>query len=231
MTARDRKDGSTMSRFTRLAAVSALALAAGACTTQPQALSAAHNFSLNSVHQPIVEHTNFVFDAASGRDGLSSVEQDRLAAWFGSIDVRYGDRVSIDEPRGYESPRARADVARVAAQFGLLLDGAAAPVTEGELRPGTIRIVAGRASAHVDGCPEWSDPGIESQVRTSTNYGCSVNSNFAAMVANPDDLVHGREGSGRDSAMVAGRAIRVFRERQPSGHDPLPTTTTTRSGQ
>lgn len=221
-----------MSRFTTLAAVSALALGAGACaTSQPQALTAGNNYSLNSLHQPVVEHTNFVFDAATGGDGLSGAEQDRLAAWFGSIDVRYGDRVSVDEPRGYELPRARADVARVAAQFGLLLADGAAPITEGNLRPGSIRIVASRSSAHVDGCPQWSDPGIESPVRTGTNYGCAVNSNLAAMIANPDDLVHGREGSSRDSALVAGRAIRVFRERQPTGHDPLPTTSTTRSGQ
>jgi pilus assembly protein CpaD len=219
-----------MSRFITLAAVSVIGLTVSGCAAQPQgALTAANNTSVYSLHQPVVEHTNFVFDVAASGDRVADVELDRLAAWFTSIDVGYGDRVTVDEPRGLESAGARADVARVAARFGVLLaDGA--PVTEGNVRPGTLRIVASRSSAHVPGCPEWSDPGIESPVRTGTNYGCAINSNLAAMIANPDDLIHGRDGSSEGSAATAGRAVRVFRERRPSGSQPLPATTT-RSGQ
>ena len=55
-------------------------------------------------------------------------------------------------------PAPASDVARVAGEFGLLLaDGA--PVTEGEVEPGTIRIVASRASAHVAGLPELDRSG------------------------------------------------------------------------
>jgi len=219
-----------MSRFITLAAVSVIGLAAGGCASQPQgSLTAARNTSVYSLHQPVVEHTNFVFDVAVNGDRVAGAELDRLAAWFDSIDVGYGDRVTIDEPRGHESAGARQDVAGVAARFGLLLaDGA--PVTEGNVQPGTIRIVASRSSAHVPGCPEWSDPGIESPVRTGTNYGCAINSNLAAMIANPDDLVRGRDGAGQGSATTAGRAIRTYRERQPTGTQPLPQTQT-RSGQ
>ena len=219
-----------MSRFITLAAVSVIGLAAGGCASQPQgALTPATNYSLYSLHQPIVEHTNFVFDVAADGERVADAELDRLAAWFASIDVGYGDRVTLDEPRGSESAGARADIARVAARFGVLLaDGA--PVTEGNVRPGTVRVVASRSSAHVPGCPEWSDPGIESPVRTGTNYGCAINSNLAAMIANPDDLVHGRDGAGLGAATTAGRAIRTYRERQPTGTQPLPQTTT-RSGQ
>jgi len=218
-----------MSRFITLAAVSALGLAAGGCATQPQSLTPGNNYGVYSLHQPVVEHTNFVFDVTTSDDRVPAAELDRLAAWFDSIDLGYGDRVTIDEPRGYESAGARADVARVAAQFGLLLDQGA-PVTEGVVRPGSIRVVASRASAHVPGCPEWSDPGVDSPVRTGTNYGCATNSNLAAMIANPYDLVLGQNGSGQGSAATAGRAIRLYRDRVPSGTQPLPTATT-RSGQ
>ena len=94
-------------------------------------------------------------------------------------------------------------------------------------RRATIRVVASRSSASVPGCPEWSDPGIDSPVRTGTNYGCAINSNLAAMIANPDDLVHGRDGTGQGSATTAGRAIRTYRERQPTGTQPLPANSTT----
>ena len=32
--------------------------------------------------QPVVEHTNFVFDVAADADGVRPAEQARLAAWF-----------------------------------------------------------------------------------------------------------------------------------------------------
>ncbi|HYI63764.1 MAG TPA: CpaD family pilus assembly lipoprotein [Allosphingosinicella sp.] len=214
-----------MSRFITFAAMSALGLAAGGCAMQPQNLTPANNWGLYSLHQPVVEHNNFVFDVTTEGDRVSAAELDRLSAWFSSIEIGYGDRVSVDEPRGYESPRARQDVARVAARFGVLLaDGA--PLTEGAIEPGTVRIVASRASASVPNCPTHGNPEIDSPSRTSSNYGCSLNSNLAAMIANPDDLVRGQDASGQGSAATAGRAIRTFRERPQTGAQPLPTSTT-----
>ncbi len=47
------------------------------------------------------------------------------------------------------------------------------------------------------------------------------------MIGNPDDMIVGQQdGSGLGSAGVAGRAIRVYRDRPPSGSQPLPSTTT-----
>jgi pilus assembly protein CpaD len=225
MTARAGKDR-TMSPLIKIAAVSALALT-GACATQPRTLSAANNFSLYSVHQPVVEHTNFVLDVATEGDKVSVAEQARLGAWFDSIGLRYGDSVAIDAPRGYEFGGARHDVAQVAASHGLLVTDAAAPVTEGGVAPGYVRVVASRASASVEGCPYHANPDIESPVRTNTNYGCATNSNLAAMIANPDDLVHGREASGEGGVVVAGRAVRTYRESQPTGRQGLPASSTT----
>ena len=219
-----------MSRLLKIAAVGALGLTMAGCSVgQPRALTARSNYSVYSVHQPVVEHTNYVFDLRVDGDRVSEAELNRLAAWFESIDARYGDRITIDGPRGYGSAGARADVGRVASDFGLLLAEGGAPITEGEVAPGTIRIVASRASAHVEGCPSYTSPGIDSPVRTDSNYGCATNSNLAAMIANPDDLVRGQEGTGRESAQVAGRAVGSYRTRTPTGSQPLPSTTT-RSG-
>ncbi|HYD14361.1 MAG TPA: CpaD family pilus assembly lipoprotein [Allosphingosinicella sp.] len=220
-----------MSRLIRIAAVSALGLAVSACATgQPAQLNARSNYSVYSVHQPVVEHTNYVLDLRVEGDRVSEAELNRFGAWLESIGARYGDRITIDEPRGYASAGARADVGRVAGDFGLLLADAAAPVTEGEIAPGTIRVVASRSSARVDSCPSYTNPGIDSPVRTDSNYGCATNSNLAAMVANPDDLVRGQEGSGRESAQVAGRAVGSYRTRQPTGNQPLPAPSTRSSG-
>ena len=216
-----------MSRLIKIAAVSALALAAGGCATQPRNLTPHNNTSVYSLHQPVVAHNNFVFDVATSGNGVSAAEQARLGAWFESIELAYGDHVTIDEPAGYESGAAKQDVARVAALYGLIVDGDASPVTEGAVAPGYVRVVASRSTASVPGCPSWTDPGIDSPIRTGTNYGCATNSNLAAMIANPDDLIRGREGSGQGNTVVAGRAVRTYRESQPTGRQGLPTNSTT----
>jgi pilus assembly protein CpaD len=230
MSAREGKE-KAMSRSIRLAAVSALGLAPLAfalagCSAQPHVQTAANNYSLYSMHQPVVEHNNFIFDVAADGNGVAAGEQLRLAAWFDSIGLAYGDHITLDDGRGSASVEARRDVAKVAAEHGLLVSEDGAPVT-GQVPAGAIRIVASRATAHVNGCPEWSNPDIESPVRTSSNYGCSVNANLAAMIANPDDLVHGRESSGSGAAFTAGRAVRTYRESQSTARQGLQQTSTT----
>lgn len=213
-----------MSRTSTIAAIAALGLAASACAPAGQPLSAANNPSLYSVHQPVVHRTDFVLDLSTSGDRLAESERQRLAGWLASIGVGYGDRISIDEPYGYASPGARADVAAVAGEYGLLLsDGA--PVLQGAVQPGTIRVIASRATASVPGCPTWANPAAEASTTTSPNYGCALNSNIAAMVANPEDLVLGQHGSTSGSATTATRAIRTYRERPPTAGQPLPSTT------
>jgi pilus assembly protein CpaD len=228
MAAEARKD-KIMSRLISIAAVSALGLAIGGCAAQPEQLEVRRNYSLYSLHQPVVERTSFVFDVASQGDGVSAGEQGRLAAWFDSIGLRYGDTVAIDGG-GDETAGARRDVARVAAAHGLVITDSGAPVTEGAVPPGYVRVVASRATAGVPGCPSWNDPVLDSPVRTGVNYGCAVNSNLSAMIANPEDLIHGREGSGNGAAQVAGRAARAYRETPPTGRQGLPAATTTPQG-
>ena len=198
--------------------------------SRPNQLSAGNNPSLNSVHQPVVERTNFVFDVNAQGDRVSQAELERLAAWFESIELRYGDRLSVDDGGGY-SQGPRDDIARLLAEYGLPLEPGA-PVTPGRVPQGFVRVVASRATATVPDCPTWaaSTNGIAPQQNTSSNYGCAINSNLAAMVANPEDLVQGRAGSSRGSGATAGRAIRVYREGQPTGRQGLTTTTTTNQG-
>jgi pilus assembly protein CpaD len=224
MAARDRKDDWTMTRFITLATVSALGLAVAGCAGQPRQLSAANNTSVYSMHQPVVEHTNYVLDLNAQGDRVSEAELERLAAWFDSIELRYGDKLSLDDGGAY-STGARADIARLLAEYSLTLEPGA-PVSQGTVPQGSVRIIASRSSASVPGCPEWGDPGIDSPVRTGTNYGCATNSNLASMIANPDDLIHGR-GAAPGGAQTAGRAIRVYRENQPTGRQGLQQTTTT----
>ena len=105
----------------------------------------------------------------------------------------------------------------VAARYGLLV-GDAAPVTGAPVAPGTVRVVVSRTRASVPGCPDHSrmnDPNFNAH--TGSDYGCSINANLAAMVANPADLVRGTAGTLAYEGDTAARAIRTLRAAKPTG--------------
>lgn len=190
-----------------------LGLTLGACGTMPT------HRGLESLNQPVVERTNYAFDVSAGAGGLTIPEQQRLAAWFESMDLRYGDRVSIDDPM--MSGATRNAIAKLAARHGILVSEGA-PVTSGFVEPGNARVVITRTSASVPNCPNWSD-GSDANFNNAThaNYGCAINSNIAAMVANPEDLITGQKGSGETVVSTGSKAIASYRKQSPTGEGGL----------
>lgn len=217
----------------RAASTFALAIATiglSACATNPRGpITADNNPSLYSVHQPVVERSDFVLELDASNDNLSPSEQARLLGWFRTIELRYGDQLYVEEHRDHPAAGARAGVAGMIGEWGLFLRPGA-PVVQGTIAPDTIRVIVSRFTASVPTCPDWSVRDVSPHVNTSSNYGCAVNSNFAAMVANPNDLVLGQQGDTGSSASIANRAVRVYRERQPSGAQPTLQSPSTRSG-
>lgn len=180
------------------------------------------NRGLESVHQPEVSRTDYVLDVAAGPAGLAPGESERLAGWFDSLKLGYGDRVAVDDPSPYGHPGTRDAVAEVAARYGLLVRSDA-PVTSGAIPANAVRIVVSRAMAEVPGCPDWSrDSQPEFAASTMSNYGCATNSNLAAMMADPQDLIRGQEGdAGGSNALVASKAIATYRAAEPTGKNGL----------
>ena len=179
----------------------------------------ATNTSLESVKQPVVERTNYTLDVAAGAGGLSIAEQQRVAGWFEAMDLRYGDRVSIDDPM--MSGGTRDAIAKLAGRHGILLqDGA--PVTAGYVQPGNVRVVLTRSKASVPGCPDWSARSdMNYNNATNPGYGCAVHGNLAAMIANPEDLIKGQTGTGETVVTTSNKAIGSYREQTPTGEGGL----------
>lgn len=173
------------------------------------------NTSLYSVKQPVVERTNFTLDVDTNQSGLSINEQQRVNGWFETMDLRYGDRISIEDPSS--NPAVAEAVNDLAGRYGLIVTGVA-PTTSGVLQPGQARVVITRSSASVPGCPDWSAKSDMNYMNAnSPGYGCAVNSNMAAMVANPEDLLQGQTGTGETVVSTGTRAIQSYREAEPTG--------------
>jgi pilus assembly protein CpaD len=210
------------------AACAAIALSLGLATAACQT-PGHRNASLSSVKQPVVERANYMLDLNADSTGLPVTEQRRLVDWFDSLGLRYGDRVSLDDTT--TSAAVRDDVASLAGRYGLLLsDGA--PVTSGYVDPGNVRVVVTRTHAYVPGCPDWSEQTSSYNSNTTApGFGCAVNGNIAAMVADPEHLLHGAAGTGETVVMSSNKAISTYREATPTGAEGLPEVSSQEGGQ
>jgi len=169
---------------------------------------------LAATNIPVVTSADYVFDAAAPDGALASGETERLNGWFQGLGLGYGDSIYVD---GAYADAARGQVAAIAGQYGMVVL-AGAPVTRGAVQPGMVRVVVSRRRAVVPGCPNWSAPSEPNYKNSNTpNYGCSVNSNMAAMVANPEDLIHGREGVVTGDVVTAAKAVQFYRNAPPTG--------------
>ena len=113
-------------RTTLIAALAAPALMLGGCGTL--------NRGVDSIKQPVVSRTDYVFDAQSTTAGLAPGEANRVAGWLAAMKLRYGDSVSVDDPNPYGS-RAHAEIATIVESYGLNLADRA-PITNAPMAAG-----------------------------------------------------------------------------------------------
>jgi len=177
------------------------------------------NTTLYSTKVPVVERTNMTLDVTTTTSGLPISEQQRLNGWFETMDLRYGDRIAIENPS--QNPAVTNAIRDLAARFGLMLSETA-PVTAGFVQPGQARVVITRTTAAVPGCPDWSAKSdMNYSNGLSPNYGCAINSNLAAMVADPQDLLEGKKSNGETVIATSNKAISTYREMEPTGKSGL----------
>jgi pilus assembly protein CpaD len=171
---------------------------------------------LKAVNQPVVTRTDFAMDLAAPDGGISATEQARLDGWFRGLGLGYGDHIYVD---GDYAGAAGSDVARVAGRYGMMVS-AGSPVTAGTVQPGTVRVVVSRTRASVPGCPNWDRPANDTKNNQMSNFGCAVSANMAAMVADPQDLVWGRDGGSVVDAATAAKAVQMYRDWPLTGITP-----------
>lgn len=157
------------------------------------------NTSLYSANQPVVTRTNYAIDVnTDGYSGMSPSETQRVSDWFDALKLGFGDRIAVDFGDNGANKAVIQEVTRLAGLHGMVITETA-PVTPGAVVPGTARIVVTRSDASVPNCPNWSKH-TEANYNSSNHpgYGCATNGNLAAMVADPEDLVRGRDSTPRN---------------------------------
>ncbi|MBT3170098.1 MAG: hypothetical protein HOJ07_00995 [Rhodospirillaceae bacterium] len=72
-------------------------------------------------------------------------------------------------------------------------------------------ILAGRFEVRVTGCPDWRKPLLDEYTNyESSNLGCANANNLALMIADPEDLLRGRE-SGPSDGTRAAKTVRDYK--------------------
>ncbi|MCW5731501.1 MAG: hypothetical protein KIT20_12140 [Alphaproteobacteria bacterium] len=153
---------------------------------------------------------------APGASGLDAAESGRLNRFLQRELVGYGDQVTIVVPESMLANEAlldgrRAAVMRELARSGLSVAGAF--VGEGSVDgKDEMRLVVLRHVVTTPPCPSWERGVFESfDNMVASNFGCATMTNLGLMVANPGDLLRGRDpGAADGEASVL--AIQRYRE-------------------
>jgi pilus assembly protein CpaD len=207
----------SISKLRAATAVVALLLGVGAAQAEGPV-----NRSVDTVHQPVVNRTDYVLDIGATPSGLAPGESDRLAGWFDGLNLGYGDTITLDDPAGWRGGAAQDAVGGIVARYGMLVSREGAPVTAGHPAAGAIRVVVSRAVATVEGCPDYRRGNFADVAgSTASNYGCASAINLAAMIANPQDLVEGHAYDRTADAQLSVKAIKTYRESTPTGSGSL----------
>jgi len=177
------------------AAALAIALTLPACQRGPGFSQVAPQ------HVPTVTEQVFVHDLTyTGPGQFAPGEMEELAEWLDTIELKYGDRISVDDPNPIGAAARAERLGELVGTHGLLLREAG-PVTDPPLPTGVTRLVVVRAQAAVPECPDHSrrsNPDFEGSV--TSNFSCATASNMAAMIADPNDLVAGKTYVGGTTA-------------------------------
>lgn len=175
-----------------------LAGLAGGCTSQSQWHDTA-TAKRNTVE--LVRMTHMVeYDAGASR--LSAAQAAALDAFMAENGLRYGDEVWVDAGTGpLASARREAVISRFR-EMGITVSDADLAYGPAPAR-NEARVIVGRYVVTPPDCPDWRKPSDRDYLNTpSSNMGCATMTNLGLMVANPKDLLHGREHGSADTERV-----------------------------
>lgn len=153
---------------------------------------------------------------------LAPGELSRLDAFLTKIDIRRPVHVYV-QTGGNGIPKSLADN-RAATMHALLrargvmarerppeMTPGSGPVTSGD-NPDTAALLVGHYGVATPGCPDWRKPTIaDFSNQQSSNLGCANELNLGLMVADPRDLIRGREEGPADGTR-AELAVTGYRE-------------------
>ena len=127
---------------------------------------------------------------AGGADGMSADEAGKFDAFVADYRVHGNGMLSISVPSGASSRAAITFFAERAAASGISRDKILVSTREAGNSDPRVDVSYITYTARAESCGDWSENlAFTADNITPKNFGCSVQHNIAAMVANPRDLL------------------------------------------
>lgn len=195
-----------MTQFSRkILAITAGLLFLAGCST------ASNWTEVQAPKQNKVEPVRFVHDVrfANGAQ-ITPAEMAQLDGFINRHDLGYGDRVYVLMDASATSSQRARNVLNYMKAHGIAANG----LTSVEAQPGVVRVVVNRHIVVPPNCPDWSKPMTSDYGNTPmSNFGCSTTANLGAMIADPSELIQGRQPGPVDAENSA-LAVRRYRADQ-----------------
>lgn len=190
----------------KAAAIAAI-LMAGSCAAPVQNIDHA-TMSDGAVNHPIAVEPSYrelKVEYAPAYAGLLPAEAPRFSAFVADYRAHGNGSISVSVPAGPPAAAAISYFAEAIAATGVPRDHIL--VSTHQAQGGDFRVDINYVAyeAHVDPCGDWSENlAYTADNLTPKNFGCSVQQNIAAMIADPRDLVRPRPlGGEQDGARTA----------------------------
>jgi pilus assembly protein CpaD len=176
----------------RAAAIASM-LMAGSCSVANDGTTISEDGDQN--HPITVEpsYRELKVQFAGGEQGVSTDDAVKFDAFLADYRAHGNGSLGISVPNGAPSHTAITYFAERAAASGISRDKIL--VSTHDVANGDFRVDVSYISytAHTDACGDWSQNlAFVEENQTAPNFGCSVQHNIAAMVADPRDLVSPR---------------------------------------
>jgi len=185
-----------------------LAAATGACVSS----GSWHESNTEKRNEVELVRLTHMVQFEAGGATLSEAQARNLAHFLKDARVGYRDEIWIDAGDSPLAAERRRVLARRLESRGLSV--ADAPLAYGAA-PGAnaARLVVGRYVVTPPECPDWRKPAdLRDYTNTpSSNLGCATVTNLGLMVADPHDLIEGRDYGGPDTEQ-ASTAVETFRK-------------------
>jgi pilus assembly protein CpaD len=183
----------------RAAALAAI-LVAGSCSVANDGNTIAEDGAAN---HPIVVEPSFrdiKVQYAGGADGMTTNDAVKFDGFIADYRTRGSGSLGISVPDGPASRAAIGFFAERAAASGISRDKIL--VSTHDVANGDYKVDVSYISysASTDSCGDWSENlAFTAENQTPKNFGCAVQHNIAAMVADPRDLLGPREAGPNDA--------------------------------
>ena len=178
-----------MKYILRYASIVAVLLA-GSCTGSLDKLTLSNDGAVNHPISVEAHYTTIKLPFSAPDAGLLPEDSARFDQFVADYLARGTGSISISAPAGNDSTAAIAYFAERLASLGVPRSRILVGTREAAGANTQVEISYVGYVAHTDKCGDWStDLANTASNQTAPNFGCAVQHNIAAMVANPRDLV------------------------------------------